>query len=197
MMETSTIKSLLSSVAVILTFIGYIPYIQSILSKKITPHLYSWYIWTLDGLIIFALQITHGAGAGAFVALFATLLSITVIVLTLHNRQRQDITNIDKVYATTAIIALGLWIFAKQPLLSAILIIMVDILGFLPTVRKAWIKPSSENPLFYAINVLRFAFTYASLKEYSPITTLYPSVWFFGNLFFTIILIARKKALKK
>lgn len=196
-MDTSNIKSVLSSIAILLTFVGYVPYIQSILKKKITPHLYSWCIWTLDGLIIFALQITHGAGAGALVALSATLLSITVVILTIRNKHRQDITNADKFYAITALIALGLWIFAKQPLLSAILIIMVDVLGFLPTVRKSWNKPFSENPWFYAINVIRFAFTYASLKEYSLITTLYPSVWFFGNIFFTLLLITRKNILKK
>jgi len=196
-MDTSNIKSLLSSIAILLTFVGYVPYIQSILKKKITPHLYSWCIWALDGLIIFALQITHGAGAGALVALSATLLSITVIILTIRNKHKQDITITDKLYAITALIALGLWIVAKQPLLSAILIIMVDVLGFLPTVRKSWNKPFSENPLFYAINVIRFAFTYASLKEYSLITTLYPSVWFFGNIFFTLLLITRKNTLKK
>lgn len=172
-------------------------HIYKAFSTKTTPHLYSWCIWTLDGLIIFALQITHGAGAGAFVALSATLLSITVVILTLRNKHKQDITKTDTLYATTALIALGLWIFAKQPLLSGILIIMVDVLGFLPTVRKSWNKPFSENPSFYAINVIRFAFTYASLREYSLITTLYPGVWFFGNIFFTILLVTRKSMLKK
>lgn len=192
-MDIQSLKPLLSTLAIMLTFIGYVPYIRSILQKKTTPHLYSWCIWTLDGLIIFALQITHGAGAGSFVALSATLLSLTVVILTLLGKAKQDITTTDKIFSGTALIALALWVFAKQPILSSILIMIVDIFAFVPTVRKSWNKPHSENPMFYAINVVRFGFAFMALQEYTIITLLYPAIWFVGNIFFTAMLLIRRK----
>lgn len=187
------LKTILSLLAIVLTFIGYYPYIRSVLAKKTHPHVYSWFIWTLDGFIIFALQITHGAGVGSFVVLSANLLSIAVLTLALMHKGNRDITRSDTIFSAVALLALVIWLFAKQPLISAILIMIVDLFGFFPTVRKSWYKPFSENVTFYAINTLRFAMTVAALQEYSLITLLYPSVWLVGNALFTLMLISRRK----
>ncbi|MCU6711451.1 TDP-N-acetylfucosamine:lipid II N-acetylfucosaminyltransferase [Paenibacillus sp. J5C_2022] len=47
-----TYKELLAIAATLLTYIGFIPYIRSILLGKIKPHIFSWIIWgagTLNG----------------------------------------------------------------------------------------------------------------------------------------------------
>ena len=187
------IKEILSTIAVVLTFVGYFPYIRSVVRRQTMPHIYSWFIWSLDGFIIFGLQITHGAGPGSFVAFSAGLLSITVLVLTLFHKGKRDITPADTAFSICALVALVLWLYAKQPLLSAVLIMAVDVLGFVPTVRKSWLKPRSENITFYAVNTVRFVIALAALKEYSVITVLYPAVWFFGNAFFTAMLAVRRR----
>lgn len=187
------IKELLSVIAVILTFAGYVPYIRSVIAKQTKPHVYSWFIWSLDGFIIFGLQITHGAGPGSFVALSAGLLALIVLILTIFNKGKRDITVTDTVFTALALIALVIWLFAKQPLISTILIMTVDVFGFVPTVRKSWHNPRSENLTFYVINTIRFAIALAALEEYSIITVLYPGVWVIGNALFTIMLAARRK----
>lgn len=187
------IKTILSLIAVILTFVGYFPYIRSIVKKQTKPHIYSWFTWSLDGFIIFGLQITHGAGPGSFVALAAGILALTVLILTILNKGKRDVTVTDTVFLVMALLALVIWLFAKQPLISAILIMTVDVLGFLPTVRKSWHKPFTENVSFYAINTVRFAIALVALQAYSIITVLYPGVWLIGNGLFTIMLVTRRK----
>jgi len=187
------IKTILSLIAIGLTFIGYVPYIRSVLKNQTKPHLYSWLIWSLDSFIIFALQITHGAGPGSFVTFAAGILTVTVLILTFFNKGKRDITDTDKVFSVLALIALFIWLFANQPLISAILIVTVDILGFLPTIRKSWHKPHTENVPFYAINTLRFAIAVAALQNYTIITMLYPGIWFVGNALFTVMLAMRRK----
>lgn len=189
----SDLKTLLGITAIALTLIGYIPYFHSILQKKTKPHLYSWFIYMLDAFIIFALQITHGAGIGSTSVLAVAIMCLIVIVLTLRNKEKLDITNVDKIFSCLALLALILWLFVQQPLLSSILIVIVDLMGFVPTIRKSWRKPYSETPVFYAINILRFSLTLASIQQYSIITTLYPSVWLLGNTLFTLMLITRRK----
>lgn len=190
-MESS--KNILSILAVILTFIGYVPYIRSIIQKKTKPHIYSWFVWTLDGFIIFGLQITHGAGPSSFVAFSAGLLALTVILLTIVHKGKSDITLTDTMFTILALLALGIWLIAKQPLLSAVLIMLVDVLGFVPTIRKSWWKPYSENATFYIVNSIRFCIALFALKEYSIITVLYPGIWFLGNVLFTGMLFSRRK----
>lgn len=190
-------KNIFGFIAVILTFAGYAPYIKSILKKETKPHIYSWSVWLLDGLIIFALQVTHGAGAGAFVTLAAALMSLTVLILAFSHKGKRDIQTIDTVFLILALVALLVWFFAKQPLISTILIMTVDMLGFLPTIRKSWSQPYSENIIFYEVNVLRFILTVSALSEYSLITVLYPGVWLIVNLAFVVMLIVRRSIAKK
>src|SRR5947209_8666143 len=113
-------KAILSLIAVALTFAGYVPYIRSIIKKQTKPHLYSWFVWLLDDIVIFALQITHGAGVGALFVLAAIFSTIIVISLTIRNKGKQDITKMDAIFSAIAVAALMLWIFAKQPLLSTL-----------------------------------------------------------------------------
>ena len=79
------IKTIIGSLAILLTFIGYIPYIGDIIKRKTKPHLSSWVIWGIDTFF-----------------LFLTLL------------------------------ALPMWLFAKQPIVSVFLATTIDILAFAP-----------------------------------------------------------------
>lgn len=194
----SDIKTTLGIIAVILTFVGYVPYGWSIIKGQTKPHIYSWIVWTLDPLIMFALQITHSAGMGAFTSLAMGLSGIAVIFLTIVKKNKSKIKFVDTLFLILAFSALILWLFAKQPLLSAVLITLVDFLGFAPTVRKSWQKPYSENIYFYMINTLRLIFTLASLHEYSLITTIYPVFWLMSNSSFALLLkIRRQKTIQE
>ncbi len=57
-------KPILAIFTVILTFVGYVPYIRDILKGKTKPHVYSWFVWTLTSAITYGLQIEGGAGVG-------------------------------------------------------------------------------------------------------------------------------------
>lgn len=190
------IKTIFGIIAVILTFIGYVPYIWSIIKGNTKPHIYSWLVWLLDAFIIFALQITYGAGASAFVMLAVGLLCLTVLILTIVKKGKSEIKLVDSIFLIFALIALAIWLLAKQPLVSALLITFVDLFGFVPTVRKSWHKPHSENAYFYTINALRFTLALVALQEYSIITIIYPAVWLVANGLFAIMLIARQKLVK-
>lgn len=187
------IKTIFGITAIILTFVGYVPYIWSILKKKTKPHIYSWLVWVLDAFIIFVLQITNGAGIGAYTTLATGFLCLFVLVLTLINKEKSEIKPVDTFFLTLALIALVIWLFAKQPLVSALLITFVDLLGFVPTIRKSWNKPFSENIFFYMMNTLRFALAFFALQQYSFITTIYPGIWFVVISLFTLMLVVRRK----
>lgn len=53
-------KEFISTIAVILTFVGYAPYIKDTLKGKTKPHVYTWFIWGLVTLIAYGLQVTGG-----------------------------------------------------------------------------------------------------------------------------------------
>ncbi len=182
--------------ATILVFLGYIPYLRDIVKGKTKPHIYSWFLWCFVTLIAFALQYTAGAGSGSFVTLAAALMCIAVITMGFVHKSTIKIVFIDSVFLVLALGAVGLWLIAKQPILSTILVTLIDVFGFLPTIRKSWNKPFTETLSFYFLNTLRFLLAIFSLQQYSVVTALYPISWMLINFVFAWMLIVRRKAVK-
>ncbi len=188
-------KEIIGIIAVIFTFVGYIPYIMDTIKGKTKPHIYSWFIWAFITFIIFALQISGKGGAGAFTTLAAALLCLTIFILGLKNGHK-DITKFDTIAFVIALVATGIWIFAKQPVISNILIITINTLANLPTIRKSWSKPYSETLFTWEMGAVRNFLGLLALTSYSPLTWLYPVTNFFINIVVSSILIIRRQQIK-
>jgi len=190
------LKDIIGIVAIALTFIGYVPYIRDVINGKTHPHVYSWFLWGFLTFIAFALQVTANAGIGAYVTLAASLMCTVVFILGMRSSGKKDITKLDTVFFLLALVALGFWLIAKQPVISAILATGIDLLGFAPTIRKSWNKPHSETLSFYFLNTIRFMLAVISLQTYTIVTALYPVAWVFGNGLFALMLLIRRKQIK-
>lgn len=187
------LKNIIGIIATILVFVGYAPYIRDIIRGKTKPHIYSWFLWFFVTAIAFGIQVTGGAGMGAAVTLSASLMCLAVLILGIKYRSKIKIVRSDTIFLILSLIALGLWLIAKQPILSAILITLVDVFGFAPTVRKSWADPYSETSSFYYINSVRFALAIFALQTYSIVTAFYPATWFMANGLFAIMLGVRRR----
>jgi hypothetical protein len=185
-------KQILSFIAVGLTFIAYIPYYRDILRGKTQPHVYSWSLWGLLTILIVALQIKGGAGSATFVTASAGLLCIGVIVLGLKNGKR-DITTSDTIVAVLGLIAIGFWLVVDQPVISILLVVIADLLAFIPTVRKSWYKPYSETLSLYVTNAFRFTLALMAVRQYTILSALWLAVWVIGNGLFSVMILVRRR----
>jgi hypothetical protein len=191
----SSMKEIISTIAVILTFVAYIPYYRDILRDKTQPHIYSWSLWGLLTVLLVALQIKGGAGSAIWVTIAAGLLCIGVVILSLRNGKK-DITTSDTVVAILSLIAIGFWLIADQPAISITLVIVADMLAFIPTVRKSWNKPHSETLSLYVTNALRFFLALAAVENYTYLSTSWILAWAIGNALFSIMLAIRQKQVR-
>jgi hypothetical protein len=186
------LKASLGILAIVLTFVGYAPYIRDIFKGKTKPHLFSWFIWSITTGIIYALQASSGGGPGSWVTL--TLVAIMVFIfLFSFKKGSKNIKAIDVVFLCLALSALPLWLVIKQPVLSIILLSAVDVIGFLPTVRKSWHEPYTETLSFYVITTFRHGLSAVALAEYNIVTVLFPVSWVVVNALFAIMLAIRRK----
>lgn len=190
------IKITLSIIAILLTFIAYLPYIRDALRGKTTPHVYTWFIWGFVTAITYGLQVNAGAGVGSWVTLVVAVFCFIVFALGIRNKKK-DITLADTVFLILAFIALFIWLIAKQPILSVILISSIDMLGFIPTIRKSWNKPYSETLFSYELDFFRHGLSILALQKYSIITWLYSATWMVACGLFSIMLIIRRKQVGK
>ncbi len=188
-------KDILGLIATAIAFIAYIPYFKDIFSGKTKPHAFSWLIWGSLAAIEFAGQISDHAGPGAWVTGFSAFVCFFIFLAALKKGEKK-ITSTDWLSLAGAGIALIFWYFTKGPLISVILITVIDALGFLPTIRKSITKPSEETVITYILNGLKFVIALFALEKVSLITALYPTYLITANWFFVLMLIIRKKQIK-
>lgn len=189
-------KLLIGAIAVLLTFVGYVPYIRDTIKGKTQPHVYTWFLWSFVTAIAFALQISDNAGFGASVTLAAAIVCFVIFLLSFRIGKK-DITSTDTIFLISALVALVVWLFAKQPVLSVVIVSAIDMLAFGPTIRKSWNKPYTETLSSYIINTIRFGLGLFALEHYSIITYLYPLTWFFANGLFSVLLVVRRNQVKQ
>lgn len=185
-------KEILSIIAVVLTFVAYVPYYRDILKGKTHPHIYSWSLWGLLTILLVALQIQGGAGVATWVTAAAGLLCVGVVILSLKDGKK-NITKSDTIVAVLSLMAIGFWLVVDQPIISIILVVIADLLAFYPTVRKSWHKPHTETLSLYVTNTLRFTLALLAVETYTVLSSLWLVAWVVANGLFSIILVVRRR----
>ncbi|MBR9868732.1 MAG: hypothetical protein GYB20_07405 [Oceanospirillales bacterium] len=167
-------KLLFSGLAIMLTFVAFVPYIRSILKGKTRPHVFSWFIWGITTVIVFLAQLEADGGVGAWPIGISGAITVAVAVLAFIKRADISITRIDWTFFATALASLPFWYLTSDPLWTVVVLTVVDLLGFGPTIRKAYAFPHQESQLFFLSFMLRNCFAILALESYSVTTVLFP-----------------------
>lgn len=172
-MESNT-KLIFSGLAIALIFIAFVPYIRSILQGVTKPHVFSWVIWGTTTVIVFFAQIEAKAGIGAWPIGISGAITVFIAALAFVKRSGITITFVGWLFLFAALGSLPLWYFTSDPLWAVVVLTGVDLLGFGPTIRKAYKCPYDENIPFFVLFMLRNTFAIISLEHYSVATVLFP-----------------------
>jgi hypothetical protein len=168
-------KAIFATIAILISAISFLPYIWSTLRGKVRPHVLSWSIWGLTTTIVFLAQRTAGAGVGAWPVGLAAMMAFLIAIIAYIKRAEIRITPTDWLFFVLALGALPLWYVTDNPLWAVLLVTAIDILGFGPTIRKAYHQPQTESVLFFSLIVLRNVFVLLALEHYSLTTALFPA----------------------
>jgi hypothetical protein len=178
-------------IASILAVIGNVPYLRDIITHKIQPHPYTWLVWSIVSMVTFFGQLTKGAGVGAIPTGIAEGFTILIFCYALPHGFGQ-ITRRDTIYLVVALLGLIPWAITKDPTLSVVTVVGIDIAAFIPTLGKTWRRPASETPGLYAMNVLRHVLTLSSLQAFNVATTLHSIVMIVMNTMTTAFILRRR-----
>ena len=163
-------------VALLLTFALFVPYIRSIKSGQTKPHVFSWVIWALGTFVVALAQLADGGGLGAWVIAVSGLITGYIAWLSWAMRADISISRADWFFLVAALSALPLWFFTQDPLWAVAILTTSDLLGFGPTIRKAFHKPREEPMGFYALGALRNGFVLLALENHTLTTMLFPAL---------------------
>lgn len=184
-------KEVIAIVAAIIAVIGNVPYLWDILRRRVKPHPYTWLVWTLVSGTIFFGAVAKGAGVGAWPTGASEIFTVIIFLFSLQYGFKQ-ISRTDTYFLIAALLGFIPWVLTKDPTISVIIVVSIDAIAFIPTLRKTWRQPKTETPLLYSMNVLRHVLTLFSLQAYSIATMLHSIVMIILNSAMTAIIVNPK-----
>lgn len=189
-------KLAVAIIASVLAFIGNISYLRDTFSNKIKPHPYTWFIWSIVSMTTFFGGLAKGAGIGALPTGIAEGFTIIIFIFSVRSffkDRTERIHPMDHYFLAISLLGLIPWAITKDPTISVVIVVLVDIVAFIPTIRKTWMHPKTERPLLYEMNASRHVLTLFSLQAYNTATMFHSIAMICTNVIMTV-LIKRKRA---
>lgn len=186
---------LIGYASLVIASLSYLFYITDILRRKTKPHAFTWLVWAIAGFSVYVIQITDGAGPGAWVNGYAALMCGAIFLLALKYGER-NIVLVDWIFLISAVIAYISWLLTNQAIISVILFAAIDILSFLPTFRKSYHKPAEETASMYWLTTIEYGLSLIAIQHLTFTTALYPMVVVVTYGLFAIILYVRRYQLR-
>ena len=188
-----TIKEALSGCAIALTLVAFFPYIRGIILGKIQPHVFSWVLWGSTTCVVFGAQLQAGGGIGAWPIGVSGAITVLIAVIAYLKRSDTGITQTDRCFFAAAMSSLPLWYFTADPLWAVVVLTVVDLLGFGPTIRKAYAAPNSESLGFFGLFAVRSSMVVLALESYSVATVLFPAAITVACLMLMLLIFYRRR----
>jgi hypothetical protein len=188
-------REVLVIIAVVLALIGNISYLRDVFRGRIHPHPYTWFIWSIVSMTTFFGGLVKGAGIGVIPTGVSEAFTIIIFILSLKNLFRKEtrhIRMIDNYFLAACLLGLIPWALTKDPTISVIIVVLIDVVAFIPTLRKTWAHPHTERPLLYEMNAARHLLTLFSLQTYNIATTFHSVAMICTNTLMTVF-IKRKR----
>ncbi len=189
------LKLILGTASAIILILGFIPYIIDTLKRKTKPHAYTWLVFSIQNAIVAAAQHKSGAGFGTYMLMAGTVLCFLVFLLSFRFGTK-NIKKIDNFCLLFSLLTIMVYLKISNPLWAVILVSLVDFVGFVPTLRKAFEEPSTETVVTYSLGMISSVLSLLALQTYSVTNALFACTLLLSDLLIVFIILTRRKNIK-
>ncbi len=150
----------------VVNFAGGLSYVRAILKGEATPNRVTWFLWALVPLIAGSAQLHSGVGISTLVVMSVGASPACVVLASFIAKTGSwKLGPFDYVCGACSLAALALWAISGDPVTAIVLSILGDAAAALPTLRKAWIAPATEDRPAYLISFVGMILGILSVRE--------------------------------
>lgn len=150
----------------VINFVGGLSYVRAILKGEAAPNRVTWSLWAFVPLIAGLAQLRSGVGISTLVVMSVGASPACVVIASfVAGTGSWKLGPFDYVCGACALAALALWAVTGDPVTAIVLSILGDAAAALPTLRKAWIAPATEDRLAYLISFVGMIAGILSIRE--------------------------------
>jgi len=187
-----TIKEILWIITLLIIIPQVFLYFRSIIQWETKLHIYTKVIWLILTGIGFIIQINAWGGPWAWV-LWATSLTQFVSILLWIKYWISSITKFDTFLLILAILCIPIYLCLEDKIYALTFVIFIDFLWYIPTYRKTYENPYTENLNVWLISNSKYFIAMLAIIEYSYYTVAYTLFTFVANLLLIWIIYLRRK----
>ncbi len=130
--------------------IAYLPYVLSIIKKKTRPHPVSWVLWALIGGVTLFLYLRIGAHETVPLAVLNFILPLAIAIVSVRY-WKGGLSRFDKICLALSLAAVIIYAVTHDATLALSFNLVGDFFAFLPTLKKAYLDPASEDGLTWIL----------------------------------------------
>lgn len=186
-------KEYLGIFAIFLTLFGYAPLLYKIFKGVVKPHPFTWFIWTFATLIVFFAQLLNNGGSGAWAIGCSGSITFVITIFAFVKKSDYIISKIDWFFLFSSVFALMTWFLTNNAVYAVLLLTVVDLLGYGPTIKKAYFRPHEEYVPVYLILSMRNVVSILAMHDMSFINTFFQICTTLANIFVVSIVLKRRK----
>jgi hypothetical protein len=185
------LKDLMGALAVVITLVAYGIYIWQTLRGEARPHPLSWLIFGILTGTAYLVQLDEAAGPGSWVMGITAIVCLLLCLMSFWQGERA-FPWYEWAFLFAAAVIFIFYLWSRQPTIAAVLAAIVNVLGFGPTVTKAWQRPHSDSITTFALNSIKFIPAFFAMDNLSLATCVMPAALVVANAAVALIIYARR-----
>ena len=164
----------------LLSLAAFVPYIIAIVKGATKPNRATWWIWTINGLILLASYYASGAESTVWVAVGYFVGSLLTAVLALRYGEG-GWSPFDRSCLLGAALGLLFWWMFNSSIVALVTTLFVDFAGALPTIRKAYRAPETEDRVAWGLFISGNTVNLLAVEAWSFAIAVYPVYMFLAS----------------
>ena len=152
----------------------------------------TWFIWAFVGFVSLGAYWGLGARDTIWIGVLNFIGPLSVFGLSLkYWNWKYRFSHFDYICLTLSLISIIIWLGVHNPVLALTFNLTADLIAALPTIRKVYLSPSTEDTKTWAIIVISTAISFFAIKQWSYGVALLPAYIFCLSLTITILSLRR------
>jgi hypothetical protein len=185
-------KDFLGALSVAIALFSYGLYVWKTFRAHARPHPLSWLIFGVLSATGYLIQLDQSAGAGSWVMGVTAAMCFMLCLIGFWQGER-TFPWYEWAFLAAAAIVFAFYLWSQQPAASAILASIVNVLGFGPTLTKAWSRPHSDSASTFMLNGLKFVPSLFAMDSVTVATCVLPASLVVTNLAVALVIFARRQ----
>jgi hypothetical protein len=185
----------LGVLAALVGIVDTIPYVRDTVRRSTRPHLGTWLIWGVLGIVVCVSQAADGASWSLLMAGSQAVLTALIFLLAIR-LGTGGVSAADKVLIAIAGCGVAGWLIADEPIVATACVVAADLIAAGMMIPKTWRDPDSETLSMFAFASLGGALAAGSVGALEPSLLLYPVYYCLVNGALALLIRQRGQTLR-